>query len=129
MNQETTQKLEKFYRRPSTTRLSSLVDVEEVSAAKGELLIPAVKHVNLALMLSSHSASWRDSLGTRSKVVSAGMVSLCYFGKPVRYELGNPADFAVVLFRNEALEQVREETRQCLGAGVTGATRDRRSDS
>jgi hypothetical protein len=44
------------------------------------------------------------------------MVSLCYFGKPVRYELGNPADFAVVLFRNEALEQVREETRQCLGA-------------
>lgn len=116
MNQETTQKIEKFFRQPSTTGFSSLIDIEELSATKGELLIPAVKEVNLALLLTNHTASWRDSLGIQSKRVSAGMVALCHFGVSVKLELSDRVDCAVVLLRNEALEQVREETRDCLGA-------------
>lgn len=67
MSQESTQKLERFYKRPSTTRPSSLVDVEEMSATKGKLLVPAVREVNLALLLSNHTASWRDSFGSKRK--------------------------------------------------------------
>ena len=116
MNQGTSQKLEDFYKRPSASPPSSLVDLEEVSANRGELFVPAVKEVNLALALSPHSATWRDSLGMRSKEVSAGTVALCQFDHNVRFELHKAADFAVVLLRNEALEQVCEENRTCLGA-------------
>lgn len=115
LNQESAQKLERFYERPSTTGPSSLVDVEEVSATKGELLVPAVREVNLALLLSNHTVSWRDSLGRQTKEVRPGTVALCRFGESVEFELRDPVDYAVVLLRNEALEQVRGETRQCLG--------------
>jgi len=116
MNQEATQKLETFYGQAGGAGHSSLVSVEEVSASKGELLVPRVKEVNLALILSDHRVSWRDSLAHRSKQVSTGTVSLCHFDEPVRLELREPANFAVVILRNEALEQAREETRPCLGA-------------
>jgi AraC family transcriptional regulator len=115
MNEETTQKLEKFYKRPLAAGPSSLVDVEEVSATRGDLLVPPVKEVNLALLLSNHAASWRGPLGASTKRVSAGSVALCHFGEPVRFELHDPMDCAVVLLRNEALQQVREETREYLG--------------
>jgi AraC family transcriptional regulator len=118
MNQETSKKLEKFYRQPSTRGQTALVAVEEVSATKGELLVPPVTEVNLALALSNYSASWRDSRGVQSKDISAGAVAICYFNKSTPLELRNPADFAVVLLRNEALEHVREETRECLGADL-----------
>jgi AraC family transcriptional regulator len=118
MNQAATQKLEVFYGQSVAAGRSALLDMEEISAGKGELLIPAVKEVNLALMLSDYRASWRDSLGLRSKRFSAGIVSLCHFNQPVRFELEDPVDFAVVVLRNQALEQAREETRQCLGADL-----------
>ncbi len=116
MNQETSQKLKKFYEQPSTKGQSALVAVEEASATKGELLVPAVKEVTLALVLSKHSASWRDSRGVQSKEFGAGSVAICHFNERTRLELRNPADFAVVLLRNEALEHVREATHGCLGA-------------
>jgi len=60
--------------------------------------------------------SWRDSRGVQSKDISTGAVAICYFNKSTRLELRNPAEFAVVLLRNEALEHVREETREWSGA-------------
>jgi AraC family transcriptional regulator len=115
MNRETTEKLERFYKRPSASGPSSLVAVEEVSATRGELLVPGVKEVNLALLLSNHTTVWRDSLGKRIKSASAGAVALCHFDTPMQFELQEPMECAVVLLRNEALEQVKEETRPFLG--------------
>lgn len=115
MNQETTQRLERFYKRPSAAGPSSLVDVEEVSATRGELLVPAVKEVNLALVLTNHAATWRDSFGKRTESFSSGTVALCHFATPIRFELQDRMECAVVLLRNEALEQVTEEARPCLG--------------
>jgi AraC family transcriptional regulator len=116
MNQEATRKLQTFYERPSAMARPPLVDVEELSAVRGELLVPAVSRVNLAMALSHYSCSWRDSLALRSKQVSAGTVALCHFNQPVRFDLHNGAEFAVLLLRNEALEHVREESREDLGA-------------
>ena len=53
-----------------------LVDVTEISATKGEWLVPGVEDVNLALALSDFSASWRGSQGLRLENVSAGTVSI-----------------------------------------------------
>ncbi len=102
-------------RATTITRLP-LVDVMEASAPKGEWIVPAVEEVSLALALSSFSASWRGSRGLRSEAVSAGTVALCEFNQSRRFEMRTAAEFAVVLLRNEALEEVRHEKRQHLGA-------------
>jgi AraC family transcriptional regulator len=93
-----------------------LVDVMEVSAPKGEWIVPAVEEVSLALALSNLSARWRGSRGLRSEAVSAGTVALCEFNQSRRFEMRTTAEFAVVVLRNEALEQVRHEKRPHLGA-------------
>jgi AraC family transcriptional regulator len=68
------------------------------------------------LWLSDFSASWRGPQGLRLQDVSAGTVSICEFGRGRNFEMRNAAEFAVVTLRNEALEQVRHETRHDLGA-------------
>ena len=115
MNHDATRKLQAFYEKPVTTARPPLVDLEELSALKGELLVPAIDRVSLALALSSYSFSWRDSLALHSKDASAGTVALCEFNQAKSFKLQNPVELAVVLLRNEALEQVREENRQDLG--------------
>ena len=115
MNRDATRKLQAFYEKPVTTP-PPLVDVEELSALKGELLVPAINRVNLALALSGYSFSWRDSLALHSKDASAGTVALCEFNQAKSFKVQNPVELAVVLLRNEALEQVREENRRDLGA-------------
>jgi AraC family transcriptional regulator len=115
MNRDATRKLQAFFEKPVTTARPPLVDLEELSALKGELLVPAIDRVSLALALSSYSFSWRDSLALHSKDANAGTVALCEFNQAKCFKLRNPVELAVVLLRNEALEQVREENRRDLG--------------
>jgi AraC family transcriptional regulator len=114
MNQAPT--LTSSARDPGMTRRSPLVEIVEVASPKGEWLVPAIQDVSLALALSDHSAQWRDHRGFRSQAVSAGNVAICQFNKSRAFEMKNAAQFAVVLLRNEALEQVRQESRPNLGA-------------
>jgi AraC family transcriptional regulator len=88
-----------------------MVDIVEASAAKGEWLVPAVKEVSLALALSDFSASWRGSQGLRSEDFSAGTTAICELDQSRRFEMRRAAKVAVVLLRNEALEQVLEDSR------------------
>jgi AraC family transcriptional regulator len=88
-----------------------LVDVVEASATKGEWIVPAVKEVSLALALSDFSATWRGSQGSRSEAVCAGTLAICEFNQARTFEMRDSAQFAVVLLRNEALEQVAHDGR------------------
>jgi AraC family transcriptional regulator len=96
---------------PALTHIP-LISVAEVSTAAGEWTVPAVKEVTLALSLSRFSASWRVSKGFRSEAFSEGDVAICELDRERLFEVRNAAKFAVVLLRNEALEQVRYDGRQ-----------------
>jgi AraC family transcriptional regulator len=94
-----------------------LLDVVEASAPKGEWIVSAVKEVSLALALSDFSASWRGSRGLLSESVSAGTMAICQFNRARTFEIrSGAAKFAVVVLRNEALQQVLHDTRQNIGA-------------
>ncbi len=88
------------------------VDVAEVPAPRGEFILPAVNQVRLALALSDFSASWRGSRGLFSRSVRAGMTTICEFNQPRRLEMRNSTSYAIVLLRNEILEQVLHDSRQ-----------------
>jgi AraC family transcriptional regulator len=84
----------------------SPVDVLETSATKGEWTVPAIEEVSLALALSDFSARWRGSRGLRSEAVSTGTLAICEYNQSKRFEMRSDAKFAIVLLRNEVLEQV-----------------------
>jgi AraC family transcriptional regulator len=88
------------------------IDVAEVPAPRGEFILPAVNQVRLALALSDFSARWRGSRGLLSKTVSAGMTTICEFNQPRRLEMRNSTSYAIVLLRNEILEQALQDSRQ-----------------
>jgi hypothetical protein len=96
---------------PATPR-SRLLEVLEASAATGEWSVPAVSDVSLAMALSDHAARWRDSRGRRrSEEISTGAVCNSRFNQSRSIDMRNAAQYAIVLLRNEALEQIRHETR------------------
>ena len=111
MNQELTTKSAPLYPQPVTAVSSTLVDVVEASATKGEWTAPAVKKVSVALALSDFSATWRGSGGLRSEDVSAGTMAICEFNHSQRFEMRSPTEFAIVLLPNEVLEQVGQGSR------------------
>jgi AraC family transcriptional regulator len=88
-----------------------LLEIVEAAPARGEWFVPAVKEVSLALALSDFSASWRGSRGFRSETISTGTVAICEFDRARNFEMRDAASLAVVLLRNEALEQVRGDGR------------------
>jgi AraC family transcriptional regulator len=90
---------------------SQPLSVVEVSAAKGQWDIPAAKEVSLALSLSNFSARWRGSQGFMSEAVSAGTLAICELDRGRIFEMRDPANFAIVLLRNEVLHQVGEDNR------------------
>jgi len=96
----------------STTIRRSLLDVVEISTADGQWIIPAMQEVSLAMALSDFSATWQVSRGIRSESFSVGTVAICEFDRTRTFETRETANFAVVLLRNEALEQIRQENRQ-----------------
>jgi AraC family transcriptional regulator len=71
-----------------------------------------VNEVRLGLILSDYSAEWHSSRGRLSIDVSAGSLSICEFNQPRRMEMRNTAKVAIMLLRNEILEQALQETRQ-----------------
>ena len=101
---------------PSGTARLPLVAVQEISAAQGELIVPAVREASLALALSNYPARWRDSHGLRSEDFSAGTIAICRFNQSKCFELRSNASFATVVLRNKAFEQVRQQTREDWGA-------------
>jgi AraC family transcriptional regulator len=88
------------------------VDVAEVAAPRGNWILPAVNEVRLGLILSDYSAKWHRSRGLLSLDVSAGSLSICEFNEPRRMEMRNAAHVALVLLRNEILEQALRDSRQ-----------------
>jgi AraC family transcriptional regulator len=101
-----------FAIRQKAKRELTPVDVAEVAAPRGNWILPAVNEVRLGLILSSYSATWHRSKGLLSMNVSAGSLSICEFNQPRRMEMRNPANVALVLLRNEILEQSLQDTRQ-----------------
>jgi AraC family transcriptional regulator len=83
----------------------------EASPAEGEWLVPAVNEVRLALALSDFSARWRGSRGLRSEDITVGTTTICEFNQPRSFEMRSTAKFAIVLLRNEVLEQVLQDGR------------------
>lgn len=98
--------------RPTAKREFKPVDVAEVTAPRGKWILPAVNEVRLGLILSDYSASWHSSRGLLSINLSAGSLSICEFNQPRRMEMRNPASIAIVLLRNEILEQALHDSRQ-----------------
>ena len=88
------------------------VDVAEVAAPRGKWILPAVNEVRLGLILSDYSADWHSSRGLLSIDVSAGSLSICEFNQPRHLEMRNAANVALVLLRNEILEQALHDSRQ-----------------
>jgi len=88
------------------------IDVAEVPAPRGEFVLPAVKQVPLAMALSDFSASWCGSRGLLSDTVNAGSTTICKFNQVRRLEMRNSTSFAVVLLRNEILEQALQDSRR-----------------
>jgi AraC family transcriptional regulator len=88
------------------------VDVAEVAAPRGPWILPAVDKIRLGLILSDYSANWHSSRGLLSMDVSAGGLSICEFNQPRHLEMRNPASVALVLLRNEMLEQTLYDSRQ-----------------
>ena len=101
-----------FAIRPTAKREFMPVDVAEVAAPRGRWILPAVNEVRLGLILSSYSADWHRSRGLLSIDVSAGSLSICEFNQSRRMEMRNPASVALVLLRNEILEQALHDSRQ-----------------
>jgi AraC family transcriptional regulator len=104
-------------RRPGQQRPTdgrrSWVEIMEAQVPPGEWVVPVVNERRVALALSGFSAiSWRGSRSPVSGDVSAGMMGICELNQPHRFEMRNPASFAIVLLRNELLEQAIEDTRQ-----------------
>ncbi|MGA7927350.1 MAG: hypothetical protein WCA20_15340 [Candidatus Sulfotelmatobacter sp.] len=66
----------------------------------------------LALILSDYSATWHRSRGLLSINVSAGSMSICESNQPRRLEMRNPASIALVVLRNEIMEQALNDSRQ-----------------
>jgi AraC family transcriptional regulator len=111
MNQEFTMNPRPSHTQSPTIVGLSSVDVLETSATKGEWTVPAVEKVSLALALSDFSARWRGSRGLQSEAVSTGTMAICEFNQSLTFEMRSDAKFAVVLLRNELLEQVGRGTR------------------
>jgi AraC family transcriptional regulator len=111
MNQNINLKTQNFDSQPLPTAQSQPLNVVEVSAAKGQWDIPAAKEVSLGLSLSNFSARWRGSQGFRSEAVSAGTVAICELDRGRSFEMRDAANFAVVLLRNEVLQQVAGDNR------------------
>jgi AraC family transcriptional regulator len=88
------------------------VDVAEVAAPRGEWILPAVNEVRLGLILTDYSASWHRPRGLLSINASAGSLSICEFNQPRHMEMRNPASVALMLLRNEILEQALRDSRQ-----------------
>jgi AraC family transcriptional regulator len=101
-----------FAIRPAAKPEFMPVDVAEVAAPQGNWILPAVNEVRLGLILSDYSATWHRSRGLLSINASAGSLSICEFNQPRRMEMRNPANVALVLVRNEILEQALQESRQ-----------------
>lgn len=110
-SREFTSEMVPFSILPAAKREFTPVGIAEVPAPRGEFVLPAVNQVRLALALSDFSASWRDSRGLLSKTISAGMTSICEFNQPRRLEIRNSTRYAIVLLRNEILEQAPHDTR------------------
>jgi AraC family transcriptional regulator len=85
------------------------VEVMESSAAKGEWTVPAFQDVTLGLALTDFSASWRGIRGQHSQHVGAGTLAICELNQPKTFAMRSDADFAIVLLRRDALEQVGQE--------------------
>jgi AraC family transcriptional regulator len=85
------------------------VEVMESSAAKGEWTVPAFQEVTLGLALSDFSASWRGIRGQQSQHVGAGTLAICELNQPKTFAMRSDANFAIVLLRRDALEQVGQE--------------------
>jgi AraC family transcriptional regulator len=94
----------------STLAQSPVVDIIELVPTNGELVVPAVTEISIALTLSSFPAQWRDPHGSTIKEITAGTVSICRFNESRRFEMGNSAKFAVVQLRPEVLEQVQHDS-------------------
>jgi hypothetical protein len=88
------------------------LDVAEVTAPRGKWILPPVNEVRLGLIRSDYSACWHSSKGLLSIDVSAGSLSICEFNQPRRMEMRNSASIALVLMRNEVLEQALRDSRQ-----------------
>jgi len=101
-----------FAIRPTAKREFMPVDVAEVAAPRGNWILPAVDEVRLGLILSDYSASWHRSRGLLSINACAGSLSICEFNQTRRMEMRNPANVALVLLRNEILEQALQDSRQ-----------------
>jgi AraC family transcriptional regulator len=111
MNQEFTMNPRPSHTQSPTIVGLSPVDVLETSATKGEWTVPAVEEVSLALALSDFSARWRGSRGLQSEAVSTGTMAICEYNQSRTFQMRSDAKFAVVLLRNEVLEEVGRETR------------------
>jgi AraC family transcriptional regulator len=107
-----TSALAQFPIRQTAKREFIPLDVAEVAAPRGNWILPAVDEVRLGLILSDYSANWHRSRGLLSINVSAGSLSICEFNQPRRMEMRNPANVALVLLRNESLEQALHDSRQ-----------------
>jgi AraC family transcriptional regulator len=112
MNRGFTSETVPFSIMPTAKREFVPVDVAEVKAPRGNWVLPAISEVRLGLILSDYSANWHSSKGLLSIDVSAGSLSICEFNQPRRMEMQNPANVALVLLRNEILEQTLRDSRQ-----------------
>jgi AraC family transcriptional regulator len=112
MNREFTSETAPFSILPTAKREFMPVDVAEVAAPRGEWILPAVDEVRLGLILSDYSADWHRSKGLLSLDVNAGSLSICEFNQPRHMEMRNPASVALVLLRNEILEEALHDSRQ-----------------
>jgi hypothetical protein len=86
-----------------------LVDIVELSPTNGQLIVPAMKQVSVALALTNSSANWRDSSGLPVKAVTAGTVSICRFNETRHFEMGDSAKSVVIQMRDKVFEPVRQE--------------------
>jgi len=93
----------------STVPRLRLVDIVELSPTNGQLIVPAMKQVSVALALTNSSANWRDSSGLPVKAVTAGTVSICRFNETRHFEMGDSAKFVVIQMRDKVFEPVRQE--------------------
>jgi AraC family transcriptional regulator len=112
MNRGFTSETAPFSILPTAKREFMPVDVAEVTAPRGEWILPAVNEVRLGLILSDYSANWHRSRGLLSIDMSAGSLSICEFNQPRHMEMRNQASVALVLLRNEILEQTLHDSRQ-----------------
>ena len=87
------------------------VDVVELSPTNGQLIVPAMKEVSVALALTNSSAKWQDSSGLPVKEVTAGAVSICRLNETRHFEMEDSAKFAVIQLQDEVFEPVRQEIR------------------